>query len=196
MMLNRLRMTAGPAQRRTSGHGRQVTSGTRLEHRGSDRLHAMDGMASRTPLLRAFAAGQRRITTARSIPLLSPTVPWLMPQPCPRQLRVLNLGFPEGPLVPAILRRDMPKVYPSAILHQSVAVGPTHRGIPGGVPRILHSLPIRSVSGAAGCHAVGRGVRPVRWSGPRAPTPRWLGDASGGCVAWRAARRSRRCRCG
>jgi hypothetical protein len=50
-----------------------------------ERLHAIHGMPSRTLLLRAFAAGQRQITTARSIPLLSPAVPWSMPQICPRR---------------------------------------------------------------------------------------------------------------
>ena len=46
-------------------------------------FHAIHGMPWRTPLLGAFAAGERGITTTRSLPLLSPAVPWLMPQPCP-----------------------------------------------------------------------------------------------------------------
>jgi hypothetical protein len=48
-----------------------------------DLLHVIHGTPLRTPLLGAFAAGQREITTTRSVPLLSPAVPWLMPQPCP-----------------------------------------------------------------------------------------------------------------
>ena len=37
------------------------------------------GTSLRTPLLGAFAADQRGITTTHSVPLLSPAVPWLMP---------------------------------------------------------------------------------------------------------------------
>jgi hypothetical protein len=49
-----------------------------------DPLHAIHGMPWRTPLLRAFAAGQGQITTARWAPLLSLVVPCFMPQICPR----------------------------------------------------------------------------------------------------------------
>jgi hypothetical protein len=48
-------------------------------------LHAMDGMPSRTPLLRAFAAGQGQTTTARWALLLSLAVPCFMPQTCPKR---------------------------------------------------------------------------------------------------------------
>jgi hypothetical protein len=50
----------------------------------ADPLHAIYGMPSRTPLLRAFAAGQRQRTTARWAPLLSLAVPCFMPQTCPK----------------------------------------------------------------------------------------------------------------
>jgi hypothetical protein len=52
-----------------------------------DPLHAIDGTPLRTPLLGAFAAGQRGLTTTCSVPLLSSAVPWLMPQPCPGNYR-------------------------------------------------------------------------------------------------------------
>jgi hypothetical protein len=50
----------------------------------------MDGMPWRTPLLRAFAAGQGQSTTARWVPLLSVAVPFFMPQTCPRRLWVMS----------------------------------------------------------------------------------------------------------
>jgi hypothetical protein len=50
----------------------------------ADPLHAMDGMLWRTPLLRAFAAGQGQSTTTRWAPLLSLAVPCCMPQTCPK----------------------------------------------------------------------------------------------------------------
>jgi hypothetical protein len=49
-----------------------------------DPLHAIYGMPSRTPLLRAFAAGQVQSTTVRWAPLLSLAVPCFMPQTCPK----------------------------------------------------------------------------------------------------------------
>jgi hypothetical protein len=51
---------------------------------GGDPLHAIYGMLWRTPLLRAFAAGQGQSTTARWAPLLSLAVPCFMPQTCPK----------------------------------------------------------------------------------------------------------------
>ena len=45
-------------------------------------------LASQTLLFRAFAPGQRQITTVRSIPLLSSDVPWSMPQTCPNASRL------------------------------------------------------------------------------------------------------------
>src|SRR5215207_8873410 len=49
-----------------------------------DPLHAMRGMPWRTPLLRAFAAGQGQSTTARWAPLLSLAVPASCPTHAPR----------------------------------------------------------------------------------------------------------------
>jgi hypothetical protein len=49
-----------------------------------DPLHAIYGMPWRTPLLRAFAAGQSQSKTVRWAPLLSLAVPCFMPQTCPR----------------------------------------------------------------------------------------------------------------
>jgi hypothetical protein len=49
-----------------------------------DLLHAIHGTLWRTPLLRAFAAGQGQSTTARWVPRLSVAVPYFMPQTCPR----------------------------------------------------------------------------------------------------------------
>jgi hypothetical protein len=54
-----------------------------------DPLHAIHGTLSRTPLLRAFAAGQGQSTTARWAPLLSLAVPCCMPQTCPKGRRWL-----------------------------------------------------------------------------------------------------------
>jgi hypothetical protein len=52
---------------------------------GADPLHAIHGTPPRTLLLQAFAAGQSHMTTARVVPLLSPAVPWSMPQTCPKR---------------------------------------------------------------------------------------------------------------
>jgi hypothetical protein len=54
----------------------------------------MDGMPWRTPLLRAFAAGQGQSATVRWAPLLSLAVPCSMPQTCPK-----------GALIPLLLPR-------------------------------------------------------------------------------------------
>jgi hypothetical protein len=51
-----------------------------------DPLLAIHGMAWRTPLLRAFAAGQGQSATARWSPLLPLAVPWFMPQTCSKVL--------------------------------------------------------------------------------------------------------------
>jgi hypothetical protein len=61
--------------------GRGCSQRSRLK---TDLLHAIHGMRLPMPLLRAFGAGQSQITTARSIPLLSPHVPWFTPQTCPK----------------------------------------------------------------------------------------------------------------
>jgi hypothetical protein len=56
-----------------------------LLNEGLDLLYAIDGMPSRTLLLRAFAAGQGQRIIARCEPLLSLAVPCFMPQICPRR---------------------------------------------------------------------------------------------------------------
>src|SRR5215203_4357458 len=62
----------------------QPASDVQHHARSSDPLHAIYGMPWRTPLLRAFAAGQGQSTTARWAPLLSLAVPCSMPHTCPK----------------------------------------------------------------------------------------------------------------
>ena len=62
--------------------------------RPADPLHAIYGMRTRSLLLLSVGAGDRQITTDRSIPLLSLAVPCFMPQICPRPLWVRVIGAP------------------------------------------------------------------------------------------------------
>jgi hypothetical protein len=63
---------------------------------------------------------------------------------------------------------------------------------PGSSPdtTAIHSLPIRIINGAAGCHPGGRGVLPVRRSGPRASAPRRASVCRGSWTLRQAGRRT------
>jgi hypothetical protein len=65
-------------------------AGRLVESNGPDPLHAIHGMRTRSLLLLSVGAGDRQITTDRSIPLLSLAVPCFMPQICPRPLWVMS----------------------------------------------------------------------------------------------------------
>jgi len=64
--------------------GRQASTRHATSDARGDPLHAIYGIPWRTPLLRAFAAGQDQSTTTRWAPLLSLAVPSFMPQTCPK----------------------------------------------------------------------------------------------------------------
>ena len=82
-------------------------------------------MPWRTPLLRAFAAGQVQSATARWAPLLSLAVPCFVPQACPKR----------GP-PPLQLGLGLASIWDA---HQATTLEPVEPGVHVGVVDVLES---------------------------------------------------------
>jgi hypothetical protein len=113
-------------------------------------------MPSRTPLLRAFAAGQRQSTSARWAPLLSLAVPCSMPQMCPRRCWAMRYSAPDHPSRWRCGRRGWPD---DEGAHRPASAEPNR----------WPARPLQGASPRSGGTAAGAGGRAVRRSQP----PRW-----------------------